>query len=186
MNANETLKKFHKLLVSMSRSAASEHVLLSAEDLEQEARIVVWKIASSDSFPEKDEEQTKLVRACVLNAFRNLVKHNREEAVVLSLDEDVGSENDDTFTRHDVLGVEPQQEDHLVMAEHRQIQAEVAKARMRSLEKEGRKYGKTSRIQEIVTLKAQGLSGSEIGEKLGITKQAVNKTLAKLRKNKAA
>jgi len=167
MNATEAVKKFEGLALSMARSAASEHVFMSEEDMFQEANIAILRAIKQANFPTEEGAQTKFVRSCILNAFRDLSRSCNDGVQFVSLDEEVGEdEGGNAMTRHDVIGAAANQEE---------------------LEAQGRTSSRAQRLskedQELLRLTAQGCSTREIAESLGVSHVTIVKRLKKARQH---
>lgn len=168
MNEIEALKEFEKLAKSMARSAATDHVLMSADDLFQEANIAILRAVRQPHFPSIDEERWKFVRSCILNAFRNLAAvHSEGPGCFVSLDEEIGEDDSgNPMTRHDVIGCSANQEG--------------AEATSRTSDRAVRKL--SGETQEMLAMRAKGRTIDEIGEAFGISHQAVSQRIKKARK----
>lgn len=166
MNATDAVKKYKKLALSMARSAATDHVLMSEDDMFQEANIAILRATSQANLPTDDADQLKFVRSCILNAFRNLASANPETgSQFLSLDEEIGEdEGGNPMTRHDVIGVPPNQE--------RCEAASRASSRVATLSQQD---------QELLQLTANGKTTREIAKLVGVSQVAIVKRLKKAR-----
>ncbi len=157
-------------------------------DLVQEANLaLVEALRTVNSRAEKPLALKAYIRLCIHNHLRDYVQNTSFDGGMISLDEEIGVDDEgDPLTRLDLLGVEPVQEEAVEKAEKRRSQQSVASNRIQAVEQRAREKGGVSRIQEIVKLTGEGLTHAEIGKKLGVTRQAITKSLSKIRKRKAA
>lgn len=177
MNADETTRMVAAIAKLYARSG-----LFDLGDLLQEGQLAVLETrATLEAGAKKPDSLKAYLRLCIHNHFRDLSRRNGFEQNMLSLDEEIGKDDDgESVSRIDLLGVDAGQEDAVSMREKKELQTRVAENRVKAVQKEGAKYGKTSRIEEMLRLRASGMTEKEIGHQLGVSQQAVSKTLRKV------
>lgn len=166
MNANDAIKKFHKLALSMARSAATEHVLMSEEDLLQEAFIAILKAANQSNFPTNEEQQVKFVRSCILNLFRDLGRVASRDSCLVSMDEVTGMDDEnEQITRHDLIAAPNEQGEN-------EVKSRVQPLKIAKL---------TEKQRRLLQLAAEGRTTREIAAEYGVSHVAIVKALKKAR-----
>lgn len=146
---------------------------MDVDDLVQDAGVAVLEMSGPIT--------KRTVSDAIRNRLRTITRrHVDERDLTASLDSITGLDDDgESLTLHDFLGKPPLHESRVVSARAAQavdtavqVGKEMASSR-----------GQTSRYDEILSMRAEGRSYTEIGEALGISKQAVRQAWLRAQKN---
>lgn len=149
--------KFEDLVQSLAPRYAAPGV--PVEDLEQEARLAAF-LAESSWVPSKEPTERAFrnyVSCKIKDALKEYRRKNFDDAI--SLDDEIAEDQEGrAMTRHDIIGTPPNQEAPVEVKRRREELKGVSKTSL-----------------DVITLRAEGHSFSEIGKTIGKTEEAAKK-----------
>lgn len=152
MSQEKEVLRYKRLVQAMAR-AYSKSSNLDAEDLRQEAYIAILRALNKENCPKEEAEQLKFVRCCIVHSFIDYARKESQGVDLFSMDEEIGHDDEgEPFTRHDVLGDPPAIEQD--EEKRRAFEAVLALP---------------PREQEVIRLRLEELSWTEIGELTGLS-----------------
>lgn len=161
LTPEQAVKKYYKLAKTVAQKYVRPGILL--EDLHQEALLALFQAAKAWVPGKKRQSYKNYLVFSVRDRLKEVVRKN---VSMLHLDEPTIVDDHDS-SYHDLIGVAPSQETHA---------AHVSKIGgcMNSLEKE--------RYKNIVHLRAQGMTFTEIAQELRVSRQLIEKQWGKIQK----
>jgi len=164
MSFEEMLNRIKPRLRAISRRLQRKYVLLSEQDLYQEAVLHLWEESRPNALCDKTESY--VLQGCYFN-LKNYIRKNRDKACLLSLENNLNAEN------------EAPNLDDILPLEDRHSCFELVNAKL--LTEKINNNGLTPREKEVFLLALEGLTTREIGARLGISHVRVVKLRAKIK-----